>query len=175
MYAISGFSLHIWDNERSKCVFYTVTKHGARTSEVEKFLEKYDALERFVQPLQELIVLLLEVIGEQYGAHDKFFNRHENEVKGLPPQGKFSMLGVVFHFPYFPLRLYALKINDQIVVLFNGGEKDDKTNQTSSFHLNWNEACKFARRIEQSIRDGTIRIIDNRLLGEDNNLEIFLH
>lgn len=79
-------------------------------------------------------------------------------------------------YPNFPLRLYALKISEKIVVLFNGGVKDGPTNQTSSLHMNWKEACAFARKIIHAMQCGQIIVHPSgRLLSaSDGNHEIIL-
>ena len=85
----------------------------------------------------------------------------------------------MFTYPNFPLRLYALRINNRndIVVLFNGGVKSSWTNQESKdIHLKWVEACQFAKRIEEALRDGEI-IIDEgkrKMRSANNGEEIFL-
>ncbi len=48
---------------------------------------------------------LLEVMGDTHGAKSCFFNRYENEVIGLPHQGKLAVKEINYHFPHFPLRL----------------------------------------------------------------------
>jgi hypothetical protein len=122
---------------------------------------------------------ILDSIGEDHGASDALFNRFENEVIGLPNKGRVNVSGVVFLYPNFPLRLYALRINNRndLIVLFNGGVKSAQTNQASKeLHLKWIEACQFAKRIEQALRDGEI-MIDTRkrkILSHNGNEEIFL-
>jgi hypothetical protein len=62
------------------------------------------------------------------------------------------------------LRLYALRVNHRpdLVVLFNGGTKTSQTNQGSrGLHLKWIEACQFARRIEEALRNKEI-IVDHK-------------
>ncbi|HRD40176.1 MAG TPA: hypothetical protein PLC65_16235, partial [Bacteroidia bacterium] len=125
------FALEIWDNEASLCTFYTVRKDGAKYNETDKFFLKYDADPKFTKDIEELNFFILDSIGEQHGALDLFFNRHENEVKGLPPKGKIVLDELTYLFPEFPLRLYALKLTEEIVILFNGGVKDDANNQHS--------------------------------------------
>ena len=71
---------------------------------------------------------------------------------------------IVFLYPNFPLRLYALRVNNRndLVILFNGGIKSAQTNQGSKdLNIKWIEACQFAKRIEEAIRDKEI-IIDSR-------------
>ena len=155
------FELKIWDDERQICTFYTVQFDGAEDNETDKFLLRYEDDEGLEESVQELLSFVLNVIGDYHGAIDELFNRYENEVTGLPVQGRIRMGEVTYYYPNFPLRLYALKITENIVVLFNGGLKDGPTNQTSSLNLKWVEACQFARRIIDAISAGEV-IVDER-------------
>jgi hypothetical protein len=157
---VNNFVLEIWDDEAAKCTFYTVRWEDADANETDRFFNKYDAVPEFKVFSQVLLSFILDSIGEDYGAIDALFNRFENEVVGLPNKGKVSLGQIVFLFPAFPLRLYALRINDRpdLVVLFNGGVKSAQTNQQNSgLNLKWREACRFARRIGEALRDGEIR------------------
>ncbi len=50
---------------------------------MDKFLTRMKSVTAMKRPLQELLRLLLEVIGDTYGASDEFFNRLENYVSGI--------------------------------------------------------------------------------------------
>lgn len=161
---MNTFVLEVWDDEASKCTFYTVRQEGAEETETDKFFNKYDAIAELKKATQELLSFVLDSIGEDHGAIDTLFNRFENEVVGLPNKGKVNVSGIIFLYPNFPLRLYALRVNNRsdLVVLFNGGVKSAQTNQASKeLNLKWIEACQFARRIEEALRDKEI-IIDNK-------------
>lgn len=103
----------------------------------------------------------------------------ENEVVGLPNKGKVTVGEIVFLYPGFPLRLYALRVNNRndLVILFNGGIKSSQTNQGSrDINLKWMEACQFAKRIEEALRNKEI-IIDNKkrkILSSTGDDEILL-
>lgn len=176
---MNTFVLELWDNEAGKCTFYTVRWENAAQNETDKFFNKYNAISEFKRPVQELLSFVLESIGENHGAIDALFNRFENEVTGLPNKGKVSVGGIVFLYPNFPLRLYALRVNNRsdLVILFNGGVKSGQTNQTSKdLNLKWIDACQFARRIEDALRDKEI-IIDTKarkIRAADGSNEIFL-
>ena len=173
---VNIFALEIWDDEGAKCTFYTVKYDGVDANETDLFFDKYDAIAAYKQANQELLSFIIYAIGEDHGAVDELFNRDENEVKGLPVQGKVVLDEITYHYPNFPLRLYALKITNSIAILFNGGVKDDETNQKSSLHLIWREACEFAKRINEAIRDGLI-IVDEenrKLTNYDGSDEIIL-
>jgi hypothetical protein len=176
---VNSFVVEIWDDEGSKCTFYTVRWDGAAENETDRFLTKYYAQDAFIASTQMLVSFLLDSIGEDHGAITPLFNRFENEVVGLPNKGHVTVGEIVFFFPAFPLRLYALKINNRtdLVVLFGGGLKTAQTNQGSKeLNLKWIEACRFAQRIEEAIRNKDI-IVDTRrrkLLSANGEDDIFL-
>jgi len=158
---VNIFTLELWDDEAAKCTFYTVRWEGAKESETDKFFNKYDANPELKKSTQELLSFILDSIGEDHGAVDALFNRFENEVVGLPNTGRVNVSGIVFLYPNFPLRLYALRVKgrNDLVVLFNGGVKSAQTNQASKdLSLKWIEACQFARRIEEALKEGEINI-----------------
>ncbi len=170
------FELNIWDDERRCCTFYTVKNDGEKTNETDKFLLKYAENPIYKEDLQALLSFIIYSIGDEHGAKDELFNRHENEVTGLPSKGKISLGEFTYHYPRFSLRLYALKITDDIVVLFNGGTKDGPTNQTSSLNIKWMEACSYAKRILQAMRDGEFEIDETKrkLISHKGDNEIIL-
>lgn len=170
------FELEIWDDEAKRCTFYTVREEGAEQNETDAFFERYENDEIYREQIQELLSFVLDAIGDRHGAVDALFNRYENEVAGLPSQGHLYFGEVHYYFPNFLLRLYALRITNEIVILFGGGIKDGKTNQESSLHFKWVEACNYAKRIIESLNDGTLLINekDRTLLLFDGSSDIIL-
>lgn len=176
---MNSFVLEIWDDEGSRCTFYTVRWDGMEENETDKFFNKYDAIPGYKRSVQELLSFVLDSIGEDHGAIDVLFNRYENEVVGLPNKGKARVGEIVFLYSNFPLRLYALRINNRkdLVVLFNGGLKTAQTNQESKdLNLKWIEACQFAKRIDEALRDKEILIDtkNRKILSAYNDDEILL-
>jgi hypothetical protein len=176
---VNIFALEVWDDEGKKCTFYTVRWEDTGDNETDKFFNKYDAIPELKLAAQQMLSFVLDSIGDDHGAIDALFNRPENEVTGLPNRGKVTIRQILFAYPNFPLRLYALRINNRsdIVVLFNGGIKSAQTNQGSKdIHLKWIEACQFAKRIEDALRDGEIIIDEDkrRILPANNGEDIFL-
>ena len=162
---MNTFALEIWDDESDKCTFYTVRIEDSKETETDKFFIKYNAINEWKLATQELLSFLLDSIGQDYGAIDALFNRPENEVTGLPNKGRVVLGEIVFLFPNFPLRLYAMKINNRkdLVVLFNGGLKTAQTNQASrNLNLKWIEACQFAKRIDEALRNKAIVVDDKK-------------
>lgn len=175
---MNTFELEIWDDEANLCTFYTVKKvdDTSGLNETDKFFTKYENDPEFQSAIQELLSFILDVIGDDHGAVDALFNRHENQVQGLPSKGIVRLGEITIHYPDFPLRIYALRITEEIVVLFNGGIKDGPTNQLSSLNMQWMEACRFADRINEALRNGEILVDDdNRILTDHlGNKEIIL-
>ncbi|WP_157098048.1 hypothetical protein [Niabella ginsenosidivorans] len=171
--------MEIWDDEGRKCSFYSVRRIHASENETDLFFNKYDQLPEYKRAAQQLLSFILDSIGDEHGAIDALFNRFENEVTGLPNKGRVQIGALVFLYPNFPLRLYALRIKNRedLVVLFNGGVKSAQTNQASSgLNIKWREACRFAQRIEEALRTREI-IVDaknRKLKSSDNSSEIIL-
>ncbi|WP_184549790.1 hypothetical protein [Mucilaginibacter sp. FT3.2] len=173
------FALEIWDDEGQKCTFYTVRWDDSDENETDRFFDKYDTIPELKTATQQLLSFVLDSVGDDYGAIDALFNRPENEVTGLPNTGRVTVKQILFAYPNFPLRLYALRINNRsdIVILFNGGIKSAWTNQESKdIHLKWVEACQFAKRIEDALKDGEIMIDENKrkIISANGGDEIFL-
>lgn len=155
---MNTFELEIWDDEGEKVTFYTVRWQDSALSETDKFFERLEKIHK--QEVQQLLVLLRDSIGTDHGAIDVFF-RPEDSIAGLPPKGRITVNEIVFHYPKFPLRLYALRINDRedLVVLFNGGIKSGDTNEDSpDLNMKFIEAKAFGKRIEEALYDKTIII-----------------
>lgn len=176
---MNNFVLEIWDDEGQKCTFYTARWADSDESETDRFFNKFDKLPEYKFYTQQLISFVLDSIGDDHGAIDVLFNRFENEVVGLPNKGKAQIDEIVFLYPNFPLRLYALRVHgrEDLVVLFNGGVKSAQTNQESGgLNIKWLEACQFARRIEEALRNEEIEIDtkNRKIVSSDNNDEIIL-
>jgi hypothetical protein len=104
-----------------------------------------------------------------------YYNRDENEVKGLPVQGKEQSKILLTTFQN-SIKIIRLKNHKQHSYTFNGGIKDGPTNQTSSLHLEWRAACEFAKRINEALQDGTIIVNEKhrKLTNYDGSDEIIL-
>jgi hypothetical protein len=158
---MSQIALEIWDNECARVTFYSVKKEGNQSNETDLFLEKFFNISEYRPYVEELNSLLIDVIGEDYGAIDEFFNRFEDNVFGLPPKGKLFFEHVTLSYPNFPLRLYAMRVCNRtvLVVLFGGGLKEVRSVQEdSALLMKFREANLFARKIEDGINSGMILV-----------------
>ena len=92
---MNTFAVEVWDDEGSKCTFYTVRWLDAEHNETDKFFNRYDSMPECKVANRQLLSFLLDSIGEDHGAIDALFNRFENEVVGLPNKGKVNVGEIV--------------------------------------------------------------------------------
>jgi hypothetical protein len=143
---------------------------------MERFVSRIDSIEAMQQPLQELLQLILEVIGNTYGAQDAFFNRFESRVTALPPKGHLKISEIELDYQGFPLRLYCLAITDEVVILFNGGIKNTRTVQESKdiISTKFFEANEFAKRILAALNTQEINVDGRIIRNYRGGTEIYL-
>jgi hypothetical protein len=153
---VNIFALEIFESYPI-VTYYTVRWEDDEFSETDKFIEKI--LHRqtdYKTELQEILTLI-EVIGEERGAKDIYFTRHEDLATALPPSSSLFVRGIEIPFYENRLRLYCIKINDNIVILFNGGIKTSQKVQNSpDLMMKFRDAQIFAKRIWQAIKDKEI-------------------
>ena len=173
---MNTFVLEIWDDESAKVTFHTVRWEDAELSETDKFIEKYINDPTHKESLQELIQLITEVIGNKYGAKQAFFNRQENKAVALPPKGTFAEVKIQSNFPF---RLYCYRINENIVILFNGGLKTaQKVENCPDLSMKFIEAQSFVKAIEEGFYEKFIEVDEKKrcIVSTDKNNEIiYLH
>ena len=157
---MNTFELEIFDDEGSVCTFYTVKQEDSGLSETDKFIKKFRNNSELKGPLQDLLSFLIHVIGNGNGAISDYF-RFENTAQALPPGGDYIINELAINFSGFPLRLYCLRISYNLVILFNGGEKTERTAQAGKTSMVFHEANQFAKKIIEALNDGTIYVANN--------------
>ena len=157
--------------EFSRVKYYSALIEDRPASEFLDFQQRM----RKLYPIQlgELNAYIKE-IGEFYGAQKRFF-RHERIAHALPPHF-FEYEGKDEERPEngFGLRLYCLRLNESVVILFNGDLKtaqlvQDCDNCRKHFDL----ANRISKGIDAAIRGNEIMPEDKRIVGFENlDLEI---
>lgn len=171
---MNTFAVEIFDDTGIHCTFYTVRWQDTDETETDKFFQKFENNKELERPLTELAAFLNQVIANEHGALDDFF-RFENAAQAIPPSGKYNVGELHLNFNKFPLRLYCLKLTNQIVILFNGNEKTTQTAQGGNTSMAFHEANQFASKIIEAIKYGTIEITNNQSkLKYYNSSEILL-
>ncbi|GGI58484.1 hypothetical protein [Winogradskyella haliclonae] len=171
------FVLEKFSDEEEKVAFYTV-----RSDEESEFSETEDFLIRmrqsdYVQQFHELMEFTFEIIGNQTGAHEDWFNRFERVAEALPPKKDWKTKQQAhtneINFDIFnnKVRLYCLRLSDSVVVLFNGGVKltTGRAEDDPNVSIHFRQANTYAQRIYDAISDGTIDIQHKCVVGYDGN------
>lgn len=107
-----------------KVTYYTVKFDGEEYSEFEKFIIRHKGKEEIHNEYNDLMSLIKR-LGNEIGARERYFTRNERKAEALPPEwNKLKNYERKLHVKYHHnLRLYCLRISDEVVFLFNGGIK----------------------------------------------------
>ncbi len=145
---------------------------GREHNEFDDFVYRMKQVERCKIELQKLSARISS-IGNNYGALKQYF-RHERKADALP--------GNDYHYleenedgdEEYGLRLYCLRLTNEVVLLLNGDMKTDRdpekcNNCKKYFKL----ANQVARAIEKDIEDGTLSIYGKEIEMDDDYELIF--
>jgi len=159
--------LYLEELQFSKVSYYTVRVVGKLQSEFRDFQTRMLQNEKDKKQVAE-INRLIKIIGKKYGAQERFFKR-EGFAERLPP--------ATYHFidsdgeTDFGLRLYCVRISEDVVVLLNGARK---TTQKIKDCPNCKQHFEFANKVSNAIFNATnndeIEIDGFDILMEDGYL-----
>lgn len=130
----------------SKTWFYTVQVEGRPMSEFQDFQKRMQRDKKDKNQVAE-INRFIKQIGKYYGAQDRYFKREGNAERLPPPTHRFIESDGETD---FGLRLYCVRISDEIVILLNG---DRKTTQKLQDCPNCKPHFDFANMISDLIFD----------------------
>ena len=135
---------------------YSICFSDSELSEYENFLVKFKDNAKLNKDFQ-MIILALEKIIER-GALERFF-RNEGRMKD-----NLCALSIDSR----KLRLYCLRISDQILILGNGGEKTTRTYEEDQLLSGYvMDLQKFDELLKQAQKTGKISIENNLIVGID--------
>jgi len=133
---------------------YSICFDNAEESEFENFLSKFKEESTLNKDFQTILVALAKII--ERGALERFFRM----------EGKMNDDVYALSLDSHKLRLYCLRISDQILILGNGGVKDTRTYQEdetlSGYVL---DLQKFDELLKQAQKKGNITIEKNYIIG----------
>jgi hypothetical protein len=149
-------------SESEKASLYSISFEMDGTTEFEKFVAEFEMNATYNRDYQRIIAALQAIL--RIGALERFFrpegDMHDN-VTALPIEsGK--------------LRLYCLRLSDQIVILGNGGVKNTRTYEEDPKLYGYVlDLQKFEKILNDNIAKGYVRIEEKELSGiEDITDEI---
>ncbi len=130
-----------------KVFFYAFQVEGEAESEPDKFFSRFENELEFEEDLNNLVAWI-EEIGDKRGAKEYLF-RFEESAQAIPPRAKFLV-----ELPIRDLRLYCVRLSDEIVILANGGIKtSQKVSDSPDLAEKFRFANKVAKQITAMIRD----------------------
>jgi hypothetical protein len=148
-----------------KLTFYSVRIEDESYSEVEKFILRFQQDDKHKDELENILALL-KIMGNEKGALPIFF-RDESQAQALPPERYVAIKQNMLHFIDADLRLFCLRLSNEIVVLFNGGIKESqKTQDSPDLFPKFRLAQRICKTITQKIIDKELVIHGNRLKGD---------
>lgn len=149
-------------NESEKASLYSISFEMDGTMEFEKFVAEFEMNATYNRDYQRIIAALQAIL--RIGALERFFRPEgsmNDSVKALPIEsGK--------------LRLYCLRLSDQIVILGNGGVKKTRTYEEDPKLYGYVlDLQRFEKILNENIEKGYVHIEEKELPGiEDITLEI---
>lgn len=138
---------------------YSICFNGNDLSEYEDFLMKFKDNSTLNQDFQRILLALEKIIDR--GALERFF-RVEGKMND-----RVSALAIDSR----KLRLYCLRISDQILIVGNGGVKTTRTYQEDETLSGYvMDLQRFDELLKQAQQNGSITIEKNMIVGIDNKV-----
>jgi len=138
---------------------YSISFEIDGKTEFEKFVEAFEADATYRNDYRRILAALQVVL--EVGALERFFR----------PEGKIEDDLVALPLDSGKLRLYCLRISDQILVIGNGGIKDVKRYEDSRQLLGYvMDLQKFDRLLQAMLESGSIDIEERVLKGVENQV-----
>lgn len=149
-------------SESEKVSLYSISFEMDGTTEFEKFVDEFELNATFNRDYQRILAALQAIL--RMGALERFFRPEgsmRDNVQAIPVESG-------------RLRLYCLRISDQIVILGNGGVKMTRTyEQDPRLYGYVLDLQRFERILQDNIEKGYVRIQEKVLTGiEDMTFEI---
>lgn len=146
--------------------YYTVRLEGEDTL-LDQFLDYGDDSDQHEG--LSIIRSALEKMGREIGAKARYF-RPEQQAFALPPPSYIADSGPT------DLRLYCLRLNDRVVILFNGGAKTTaKAQDCPRVGPLFRQANRLTKQIDEAIKHRELRFdpeTDDLIIPEDFNVEL---
>jgi len=133
--------------------------------EPDKFFARFENEPEWEEDLNNLVAWI-EDIGRKRGAREFLF-RFEESAQALPPREKF-----LAELPVRDLRLYCVRLSDEIVILANGGAKtSQKVADSPDLLAKFRFANLAAKRITEMIQNKEFRFT-GKTISDLDKLEI---
>ena len=153
-----------------KVKYYTVRLEDEPHSEMEKFILRFEMDVEFQNDFENILALLV-VLGNEKGAKSRYF-RDESAAQALPPEIREALRENWVQFIDAGLRLFCLRMSDEVVILLNGGIKSSqKTKGSPDLAGKFRFAQQVNKAIDLKIRNRELQVVGKQLIGD---FEIFI-
>lgn len=133
---------------------YSICFDGNAISEYETFVQKFKDNATLNTDYKNIILALEKIVA--VGAFERFFR----------PEGKMSDRVAALSIDSRKLRLYCLRISDQILIVGNGGRKDTRTYEESAELSGYvMDLQAFDKMLAEAQKAGTVTIEKNVITG----------
>ena len=143
-------------SESEKATLYSISFEKDGTTEFEKFVAEFEMNAEYNSDYQRIISALQVILDK--GALERFFRpegKMNDNVHAIPIEGG-------------KLRLYCLRISEQIVILGNGGVKNTKSYQEDPKLYGYVlDLQRFEKILKENIDKGYISVDEKELHGAD--------
>ena len=144
-------------SESEKTALYSISFKNDGTTEFEKFVEEFEQNAKYNRDYQRIIAALQAILNR--GALERFFR----------PEGKIKDSVAAIPIEGGKLRLYCLRISEQIVILGNGGVKATRTYEEDSKLYGYVlDLQRFEKILNDNVAKGYVRIEERELNGIDD-------
>ena len=143
--------------EQSELVsLYSIKFNGENSTEFEKFLQTFKDNAELNADFQRIVYAVSKILTN--GALERYFR----------PEGKFNDGVCAIPIESGQLRLYCLRMSDQILIVGNGGVKSTRTYNEypilSGYVL---DLQKFEKLIEAGLKNGSLSIEEKEIVGSE--------
>lgn len=138
--------------QSEKVSFYSISFAMDRTTEYERFLEKFEQESSYNEDYQRILYALSIILDR--GALERYFR----------PEGKMNDNLCALPIESGRIRLYCLRISDEILILGNGDVKPTATYEEDPKLMGYAlDLQKFDKLLKKDIEDGIV-IVEERTL-----------
>ena len=143
-------------SESERATLYSISFEKDGTTEFEKFVAEFEMNAEYNSDYQRIIAALQVILDR--GALERFFRpegKMNDNVHAIPIEGG-------------KLRLYCLRISEQIVILGNGGVKNTKSYQEDPKLYGYVlDLQRFEKILKENIDKGYISVDEKELHGTE--------
>jgi hypothetical protein len=133
---------------------YSICFNGNAISEYESFIQRFKDDATLNADYKNIILALEKIVA--VGALERFFR----------PEGKMNDHVAALSIDSRKLRLYCLRISDQILIVGNGGRKDTRTYEESAELSGYvMDLQEFDKLLTEAQKDGSVTIEKNVITG----------